>query len=92
MATLKQRLYHDMPSGDTDTTISVHQLYAAVRLYDLSLITAAQMREMFDITAAEQFQIQGVIDAVGEQMLNDVLILVEGDKLTSAQADTLLGL
>ena len=92
MATLKQRLYHTIPPGDTDTTIGVHALYAACRLFAGGHVTSEQVKIAFAISDAEWTALKDVVTAKTAPMLNDVLRLTEEGYLTPAQADTLLGL
>ena len=91
MATLKQRLYHDMPDGDPDKTIGAHALEAAARLIDDG-VTDAQVQAAFDITAGEWTQLKNVAAAVGKPKMASVIVLTQEGYLTPAQADVILGI
>ena len=92
MATLKERLYHTIPTGDAATSISVHALYSAARLFAGGQVTGEQVKAAFAISEAEWTALKDVVVSVGAPVLNDVLILAQERYLTPAQADTLLGL
>ena len=91
MATLKQRLYHTIPQGDSDTTIDAHALEAAARLIGDG-VTDDQVQAAFDISPAEWTQLKNVAAAVGKPKLASVVVLTQEGYLTPAQADVILGI
>lgn len=92
MASLKERLYHTIPTGDAGESISGHAFYAAARQLAAGAITAAEFKAVFDITDAEYDVLVAVVAAKTAPFVYDVLVLAEAGYYTPAQADSRLGI